>query len=100
MGLADYLASLGYEENANAEFEDPSGRSLAQPKEEISRMKVCKLKEILRRRGYSVRPGRGSHTVWTEPTSGKAIVLCGSDGDDAQPYLVARVCKVTQKGTR
>jgi hypothetical protein len=34
MGLADYLASLGYEENANAEFEDPSGRSLAQPKEE------------------------------------------------------------------
>ncbi|TMC14533.1 MAG: type II toxin-antitoxin system HicA family toxin [Chloroflexi bacterium] len=57
-------------------------------------MKLRKLKKILRQRGYRSRPGRGSHEVWTHPRAPhKPIVLCGSEGSDAQPYLVAQVFK-------
>ncbi|TMC16392.1 MAG: type II toxin-antitoxin system HicA family toxin [Chloroflexi bacterium] len=55
-------------------------------------MKIRTLRQILRRRGYEKRPGRGSHSVWTHPRApDKPIVLCGSANDDAHPYLVARV---------
>jgi hypothetical protein len=30
-------------------------------------MKIRELKTILQRRGYTVRPGKGSHSIWTHP---------------------------------
>ncbi|GHO88039.1 type II toxin-antitoxin system HicA family toxin [Dictyobacter formicarum] len=55
-------------------------------------MKIRELKAILRRRGYHVRRGKGSHTVWTHPAHPeKPIILNGSDNDDAHPYQVATV---------
>jgi predicted RNA binding protein YcfA (HicA-like mRNA interferase family) len=57
-------------------------------------MKVGQLKQILRQRGYIMRPGKGSHSVWHHPASPRRpIVLHGRDSDDAHPYLVARVYK-------
>jgi predicted RNA binding protein YcfA (HicA-like mRNA interferase family) len=58
-------------------------------------MKIRDLKRILLRLGYRMRPGKGSHCVWSHPTSPtRPIVLHGSDHDDAHPYQIARVRKV------
>jgi predicted RNA binding protein YcfA (HicA-like mRNA interferase family) len=57
-------------------------------------MKIRRLKTILRRRGYRMRPGKGSHSIWTHPDQPeKPVVLHGAGSDDAAPYQVARVCK-------
>ncbi len=49
--------------------------------------KVRELKAELRRAGFSVRPGKGSHTRWTHPLlPGERVIISGHDGDDAQPY--------------
>ena len=57
-------------------------------------MKIGRLKTILRRRGYTARPGKGSHCVWVHPSRPEQrIVLAGDDGRDAHPYQVAQVCK-------
>lgn len=57
-------------------------------------MKIRRLKTILRQRGYSVRPGKGSHRVWTHPSRPEhPIVLAGGNNEDARPYQIARVCR-------
>lgn len=48
--------------------------------------KIRELKAMLRKAGFSSRPGKGSHTFWTHPALSIKITLSGSDGDDAQPY--------------
>jgi predicted RNA binding protein YcfA (HicA-like mRNA interferase family) len=49
--------------------------------------KIRQLKADLRKAGFTWRPGKGSHTVWTHPLlPGDAVTVSGSDGDDAQPY--------------
>ena len=48
--------------------------------------KIRELKAMLRKAGFSSRPGKGSHTFWTHPALTIKITLSGSDGDDAQPY--------------
>jgi predicted RNA binding protein YcfA (HicA-like mRNA interferase family) len=59
-------------------------------------MKIRTLQTLLRKRGYHMRPGRGSHRIWTHPGQpDRPIVLHGLGGDDAHPYQVARVCKGT-----
>jgi predicted RNA binding protein YcfA (HicA-like mRNA interferase family) len=61
-------------------------------------MKIRKVKQLLRRQGYQSRPGRGSHSVWRHPDKPeRPIVVCGTDGSDAQPYLVAQVLKRKQE---
>ncbi len=57
-------------------------------------MKIRRLKIILRRRGYTARPGKGSHCIWVHPhRPEQRIVLAGGNNDDAHPYQVARVCR-------
>lgn len=54
--------------------------------------KIRKLKSLLRKAGFMVRPGKGSHTVWThQRLLGERVVLAGKDGDDAQPYQEKQV---------
>jgi predicted RNA binding protein YcfA (HicA-like mRNA interferase family) len=48
--------------------------------------KLRELKSLLRKAGFIQRAGKGSHTVWLHPKLSDAIVLSGSDGDDAKPY--------------
>jgi predicted RNA binding protein YcfA (HicA-like mRNA interferase family) len=57
-------------------------------------MKNRCLKAFLRRRGFVPRRGKGSHAVWTHPDQPRLrVVLHGADGQDAQPYQVARACR-------
>ena len=57
-------------------------------------MKIRRLKSILHQRGYTARPGKGSHCIWVHPSRPEQrIVLAGTDGKEARPYQVAQVCK-------
>jgi predicted RNA binding protein YcfA (HicA-like mRNA interferase family) len=54
--------------------------------------KIRQLKASLSQAGFSVRPGKGSHTVWTHPALPVLeITLSGKDGDDAQKYQIKLV---------
>ena len=49
--------------------------------------KIRELKRRLRQAGFSSRPGKGSHTVWTHPALPKdELTIAGNDGDDAKKY--------------
>jgi hypothetical protein len=49
--------------------------------------KIRELKSLLRKVGFSSRPGKGSHTVWTHARyTGDPIVLSGNEGRDAKRY--------------
>ena len=55
-------------------------------------LKIRQLKASLTKAGFSWRPGKGSHTVWTHPALPKLeITLSGKDGNDAKPYQVKDV---------
>ncbi len=53
--------------------------------------KIRELKAELRRAGFAVRPGKGSHTVWKHPLGQQRVTLAGGDGDDAQGYQERQV---------
>ena len=55
-------------------------------------MKMRHLKAHLRERGFRVRPGKGSHSIWTHP-NGQKVVLHGSKNADVHPYQLARAMK-------
>ena len=59
--------------------------------------KIRELKAMLRKAGFSYRPGKGSHTFWVHPALRDKITFSGSDGDDAQPYQEAMVKKALKK---
>jgi predicted RNA binding protein YcfA (HicA-like mRNA interferase family) len=60
--------------------------------------KIRVLKAKLRKAGFTSRPGKGSHTVFTHPDlPGARLVLAGSDGDDAQRYQIADVQEMLEK---
>ena len=48
--------------------------------------KIRELKAMLRKAGFFMRPGKGSHTVWEHPGLLDDVTFSGSDGDDAQRY--------------
>lgn len=48
--------------------------------------KIRELKAMLRKAGFTWRPGKGSHTVWEHLLLTATITLSGNDGDDAQRY--------------
>jgi predicted RNA binding protein YcfA (HicA-like mRNA interferase family) len=54
-------------------------------------VKLATLRRDLEALGFSIRPGKGSHEVWTCPGYDRNIVLHGADGEDAKPYQVAKV---------
>ena len=60
--------------------------------------KIRQLKKMLRKAGFSVRPGKGSHTVWSHPNLGGEIVtVSGNDGDDAKRYQEKQVGEAIKK---
>jgi len=55
-------------------------------------LKIRQLKANLSKAGFSGRPGKGSHTVWTNPIIPDVeVTLSGHDGDDAQKYQIKQV---------
>ncbi|MBE3559556.1 MAG: type II toxin-antitoxin system HicA family toxin [Ktedonobacteraceae bacterium] len=55
-------------------------------------VKVRQLKAQLAKAGFSWRPGKGSHTVWTHPALPELeLTLSGNDGNDAKPYQIKDV---------
>lgn len=60
--------------------------------------KIRQLKASLKKAGFCVRPGKGSHTVWTHTALPKLeITLAGKDGNDAKPYQVKDVQDALQQ---
>jgi predicted RNA binding protein YcfA (HicA-like mRNA interferase family) len=55
--------------------------------------KIRELKAALRKAGFKVRSGKGSHTVWEHPRRAKTVTLAGKDGRDAQPYQEQQVAQ-------
>lgn len=41
---------------------------------------------MLLKTGFTYRPGKGSHTVWSHPNLPYSLTLSGKDGDDAERY--------------
>jgi len=48
--------------------------------------KIRELENDLRQAGFTVRPAKGSHRVWTHPLVPGRTTIAGKGGDDAQPY--------------
>jgi predicted RNA binding protein YcfA (HicA-like mRNA interferase family) len=48
--------------------------------------KIRELKSALLKAGFSYRPGKGSHTVWSHPQLPYSLTLSGKDGADADRY--------------
>jgi predicted RNA binding protein YcfA (HicA-like mRNA interferase family) len=59
--------------------------------------KVRELKVILRKAGFSSRPGKGSHIVWAHPALSETLTLAGNNGDDAKRYQEKRVQQLLAK---
>jgi predicted RNA binding protein YcfA (HicA-like mRNA interferase family) len=54
--------------------------------------KIRELKKMLAKAGFSYRPGKGSHTVWSHVLlPNDPVTIAGKDGDDAKPYLEKQV---------
>lgn len=54
--------------------------------------KIRQLKAALLKAGFSWRPGKGSHTIWTNSNiPDLEVTLSGRDGDDAQRYQTKQV---------
>ncbi len=61
-------------------------------------LKIRELKAMLRKAGFSSRPGKGSHTVWEHPALPEdELVLSGKDGNDAQKYQLLDVRNILKK---
>jgi predicted RNA binding protein YcfA (HicA-like mRNA interferase family) len=49
--------------------------------------KIRELKNMLRKAGFGMRPGKGSHTVWEHPKlPGEIVTVSGKDEADARRY--------------
>lgn len=48
--------------------------------------KIHELKALLLKAGFTYRPGKGSHTVWSHPLLEDSVTLSGQDGSDAKVY--------------
>ncbi len=55
--------------------------------------KIRELRADLRRGGFRIRPGHGSHERWTHPLVPGRVTLSGGDGDDAQRYQERQIAK-------
>ena len=48
--------------------------------------KIRELKALLLKAGFTYRPGKGSHTVWSHPLLEGSVTISGQDGADAKLY--------------
>ncbi len=46
---------------------------------------------MLRKAGFTCRPGKGSHTKWFHPLADAEVILSGKDGSDAKRYQEEQV---------
>jgi predicted RNA binding protein YcfA (HicA-like mRNA interferase family) len=54
--------------------------------------KIRELKQMLKKAGFSLEPGKGSHTNWTHSKlPGKKVTVSGQDGSDAKKYQEKQV---------
>jgi predicted RNA binding protein YcfA (HicA-like mRNA interferase family) len=50
--------------------------------------KIRELKAMLKKAGFSWRPGKGNHSVWQHPKAPqRRVTISGNDGDDAKKYM-------------
>jgi len=59
--------------------------------------KIRELMAELSRAGFTWRPGKGSHTVWSHPKLDGSLTLSGNDGDDARAYHEKNVKKAIKE---
>lgn len=59
--------------------------------------KIRDLKKMLRKAGFSERPGKGSHTNWTHPLYQGRVTISGKDSDDAKRYQEKEVERAIQE---
>lgn len=59
--------------------------------------KIRELKTMLRKAGFEMRAGKGSHTVWSHALIDESITISGNDGEDAKPYQVQNVRELLQQ---
>lgn len=59
--------------------------------------KIRELKSLLLKAGFTVEPGKGSHTKWSHPLLSGKLTLSGKDGSDARPYQEKDVYEAIQK---
>ena len=59
--------------------------------------KIRELKVMLRKVGFHVRPGKGSHTVWKHPNLEEELSFSGNDGDDVKHYQEKDVRDILRK---
>ena len=59
--------------------------------------KIRELKSLLQRAGFTMRAGKGSHTVWSHAKLEESITVAGHDGDDAKPYQEKDVRQIIRK---
>ena len=62
--------------------------------------KIRELKSMLQRAGFTMRAGKGSHTVWMHEKLKESITVSGHDGDDARPYQEKDVRQIIWKAER
>jgi predicted RNA binding protein YcfA (HicA-like mRNA interferase family) len=48
--------------------------------------KIRELKSLLLKAGFTIEPGKGSHTKWSHLLLLGKLTLSGKDGDDAKFY--------------
>jgi len=56
-------------------------------------LKIRELKAMLRKAGFTCKPGKGSHTKWSHARRAKPVILSGKDGADAKPYQEQEVAE-------
>jgi predicted RNA binding protein YcfA (HicA-like mRNA interferase family) len=61
--------------------------------------KVRELKAMLQRAGFTMHPGKGSHTNWFHPAY-KGRVTVSGNGSDARHYLEVLVIKAIRSVER
>jgi predicted RNA binding protein YcfA (HicA-like mRNA interferase family) len=60
--------------------------------EKVMPPKVRQLKAALKKAGFLIRAGKGSHTIWHHPDlPDVTVTLSGQDGADAKPYQIKDV---------
>ncbi len=59
--------------------------------------KIRELKSLLLKAGFTLRPGKGSHTNWYHYLLSGRVTLSGKDGDDAKLYQEKDVNNALQK---
>lgn len=55
---------------------------------------------MLRKSGFTERPGKGSHTNWTHPDYAGRVTIAGKDGSDAKRYLEKEVERAIEQVKR